>query len=147
MKKSLKKLAILALSFGLLTACGEKPVEKTYDVNDSADVVIVGGGGTGMAAALTARENGADSVIIIEKLPVLGGFMRMKTGQFSAPDTTIQREEGLTEDSADRYEQEILKFGNLHGGHPIEYLVHSYANNAREAWNGYMIWGLKIILS
>ena len=144
MKKSLKKLAILALSFGLLTACGgEKEVAKTYDVYDDADVVIVGGGGTGMAAALTARENGAESVIIVEKLPVLGGFMRMKTGQFSAPDTTIQREEGLTEDSPERYEEEILKFGNLHGGHPIEYLVHSYANNAKEAWEWVYDMGVK----
>ena len=144
MKKSLKKLAILALTLGLLTACGgEKTNTKTADVYDDADVVIVGGGGTGMAAALTARENGAESVIIVEKLPVLGGFMRMKTGQFSAPDTTIQREEGLTEDSADRYEQEILKFGNLHGGHPIEYLVHSYANNARDAWEWVYEMGVK----
>ena len=158
MKRKSKALLSLTLALGLLTACGQPasstaasapassaPVaeEQTYDVTESCDVVIVGGGGTGMSAALTAVENGAENVVIIEKLPVLGGFMRMKTGQFSAPDTTIQREQGLTEDSAERYEAEILKFANLNGGHPIDYLVHSYATHAQEAWEWAYEMGVK----
>ena len=109
-------------------------VAASYDVEDSADVIIVGGGGTGMSAALTAVENGAEKVIVVEKLANLGGFMRMKTGQFSAADTTLQREQGLTEDNAERYEEEIKKFANLNGGHPIDYLIHAYATHATEAW-------------
>lgn len=115
---------------------------KEYDVTDSADVVIVGGGGTGMSAALTAVENGAEKVIIVEKLPVLGGFMRMKTGQFSAANTTIQKEAGI-EDSVEKYEAEINKFANLNGGHPIEYLIHAYATNATEAWEWAYNMGVK----
>ena len=148
MKKLLKTTVCLLLAVGMLTGCAQNDnddpnVVTTYDVEETADVVIVGGGGTGMSAALTAVENGAESVIIIEKLPVLGGFMRMKPGQFSAPDTTIQREQGLTEDSAEKYEQEILKFANLNGGHPIEYLVHSYASHAQEAWEWVYEMGVK----
>ncbi len=152
MKKILTNLKVIvafALVATLMTGCSTEVNDEVsdngvvYDVNESADVVIVGGGGTGMSAALTAIENGAESVVIIEKLTVLGGFMRMKTGQFSAPDTTIQHEQGLMEDSAERYEEEILKFANLNGGHPIEYLVHSYATNASAAWEWVYEMGVK----
>ena len=118
-------------------------VAASYDVEDSADVIIVGGGGTGMSAALTAVENGAEKVIVVEKLANLGGFMRMKTGQFSAADTTLQREQGLTEDNAERYEEEIKKFANLNGGHPIDYLIHAYATHATEAWEWVYNMGVK----
>ncbi len=37
-----------------------------------ADVVVIGGGGAGLAAATSAKQNGA-SVILIEKMPRLGG--------------------------------------------------------------------------
>ena len=158
MKKSPKVLLSLTLALAMLTACGQPASEsqteseeiltpdaqeQSYDVVEDCDVVIVGGGGTGMSAALTAVENGAENVVIVEKLPVLGGFMRMKTGQFSAPDTTLQHEAGLTEDSAERYEAEILKFANLNGGHPIDYLVHSYATHAQEAWEWVYNMGVK----
>ena len=140
MKSTAALLCALLVSM-LISGCTAQPKtdqpevspEAQFDVMEKADVVIVGGG-TGISAALTAVENGAESVILVEKLPELGGFMRMKTGQFSAANTTLQIEQGLTEDSVERYEKEILKFGNSNGGHPIEYLVKSYAENATEAW-------------
>ena len=151
--KNYKKIMALVLSIGLVAGCSsqsvqtEKPTstgsEAKYDVEDSADVIIVGGGGTGMSAALTAVENGAEKVIIVEKLANLGGFMRMKTGQFSAANTTLQQEQGLTEDTPERYEEEIKKFANLNGGHPIDYLIHSYATNATEAWEWVYEMGVK----
>lgn len=149
MKKKMKVFLSLVLALAMLTACGQPAQtqgntdKQEYDVVEDCDVVIVGGGGTGMSAALTAVENGAESVVIIEKLPELGGFMRMKTGQFSAPDTTLQREQGLTEDTAERYEEEIKKFANLNGGHPIDYLIHSYATHAQEAWEWVYNMGVK----
>ena len=54
-------------------------------------------------------------MIIVEKLANLGGFMCMKTGQFSAANTTLQQEQGLTEDTPEPYEEEIKKFANLNG--------------------------------
>lgn len=154
MKKVISLIITLLLLCAMFTGCNankgeqvndtqENNVNTSFDVTDDANVIIVGGGGTGMSAALTAVENGADSVIIVEKLPFLGGFMRMKTGQFSAPNTTLQKEQGLNEDSVERYENEILKFANLNGGHPIEYLVHSYASNATEAWEWVYEMGVK----
>ena len=150
MKSTAALLCALLVSM-LISGCTAQPQtnqpevspEAQFDVTEKADVVIVGGGGTGISAALTAVENGAESVILVEKLPELGGFMRMKTGQFSAANTTLQIEQGLTEDSVERYEKEILEFGNSNGGHPIEYLVKSYAENATEAWEWVYEMGVK----
>lgn len=44
------------------------------------DVIVIGSGLAGLSAALSASENGADRILVIEKLPVLGGHSRLSTG-------------------------------------------------------------------
>ena len=39
------------------------------------DVAVIGGGPAGLAAALSARENGAEKVLIIERDARLGGIL------------------------------------------------------------------------
>ena len=41
-----------------------------------ADVAIIGGGPAGLAAALAAKEQGADKVLIIERNNELGGILQ-----------------------------------------------------------------------
>ena len=48
------------------------------------DVIVIGSGLAGLSAALSASENGADRILVIEKLPVLGGHSRLSTGSFLA---------------------------------------------------------------
>lgn len=50
-----------------------------------ADVIVVGGGGAGMVAAATAVEGGA-SVIVLEKMAMLGGNTARSEGNISAMD-------------------------------------------------------------
>jgi len=39
------------------------------------DVVVIGGGPAGLAAAVSARKNGAESVLVIERDPYMGGVL------------------------------------------------------------------------
>lgn len=54
-----------------------------------ADVVIVGGGGSGLAAAIEARTTGAD-VVLLEKNPSLGGTTARSIGSITATRTRHQ---------------------------------------------------------
>lgn len=54
----------------------------------SADVIVVGGGGAGISAAISAAENGA-SVILIEKSDMLGGNTRISGGAWNAVDPEL----------------------------------------------------------
>ncbi len=67
------------------------PRERTanQDAEYEADVVIVGGGGSGLSAAVRATEAGA-SVILIEKMGFLGGNSIMVGGIYNAPDHEYQ---------------------------------------------------------
>lgn len=67
------------------------PVEKAakQDVEDTADVIIVGGGGAGLSAAVAAVNEGA-SVILIEKTGFLGGNSIVAGGIYNAPDPSKQ---------------------------------------------------------
>jgi len=62
------------IDFGLITFATRGPApEQLVRSPVSADIVIVGGGPAGLAAAIEARQSGAQNVILIEKLDVLGG--------------------------------------------------------------------------
>jgi fumarate reductase flavoprotein subunit len=64
------------------------------------DVLVVGGGGAGMAAALAAHEAGA-SVLIVEASPRTGGSTALSGGAFLAAGTSVQHEAGFDGDTAD----------------------------------------------
>ncbi|WP_312906681.1 flavocytochrome c [Tissierella praeacuta] len=74
-----------------------KEVDKSSSngevIEKTTDVVIVGGGGAGLAAAVSALQNNA-KVIVLEKMPTLGGSTIMAGGQYNAVDS--KRQEALT---------------------------------------------------
>ena len=61
-------------------------------MKESYDVVIVGGGGSGLATGVSAAQNGA-SVMLLEKCPELGGTTGIAIGSFTANRTALQRKE------------------------------------------------------
>lgn len=62
----------------------------------TTDVVVVGAGGTGLTAAASAYEKGAD-VIVLEKLAIIGGSTGISGGGIAATDTKFQRELGIAD--------------------------------------------------
>jgi len=62
--------AIAVAGLGGLSETHAEPPPKKWDVE--ADVIVVGGGGAGLAAAIQAKDAGS-KVILIEKTAVLGG--------------------------------------------------------------------------
>ena len=67
----------------------------THDV----DVLVVGSGVAGLAAALTARENGARSVLVAEAEGVVGGSSRLSGGLTMGAGTRYQRAIGIEDDA------------------------------------------------
>lgn len=142
--KNFKRINIILLAIVLslsLFGCGTNNSENTsVDPTDTTDedkqqaqeeiydVVVIGGGGAGLSAAIELKGAGAN-VVVLEKMSFLGGNTLISGGELNAPDTWIQEKLGI-EDSIDQYKEDTLKGGDYEGD---EDLVTVLANNARNA--------------
>jgi flavocytochrome c len=89
---------LMVLILGSLSACA--PATPADPINEASyDVVVIGGGAAGLAAAIEASQAGA-SVALLEKLPMLGGSTIVSGGIVYGTGYTIQKEAGI-EDSVD----------------------------------------------
>ena len=73
--------------------------------DSTVDFVVVGSGGGGMVAALTADEAGA-SVIVLEKQELVGGSTAMSGGVVWVPDNPVMRADGVR----DSYDDAMAHF-------------------------------------
>lgn len=151
----LKKLVIGAASLLLLSACGSNGATKDSEtakssasssetevasgaseqeytdpseLKDQYDIVIVGAGGAGMAAALSAKEAGMNPVIL-EKMPIAGGNTLKSSGGMNASETKFQKEQGI-EDSNQQFFDDTLKGGK---GTNDQELLHYLVDNSASA--------------
>ena len=79
-------------------------MKKTYDV------IVVGGGGSGLAAAVSSAENGLE-VLLLEKMPVLGGTTGIAVGAFTGNRTSLQEKSGIL-DNLDNHVADVAKFAS-----------------------------------
>lgn len=101
--------AILAAAESALTAAGadidalKTPKADHADaapVEDmTTDVLVVGGGLAGLASAVSAREQGAE-VILVEKMAATGGTSALSGGGIAAPGSHLQVENGIVDSPA-----------------------------------------------
>jgi len=80
--------------------------EVEFDV--ATDVLVAGGGGCGLTAALAACENEDLTVTVLEKSDEVGGNTALSTGMIPAAGTRLQREAGI-EETPEEMARDILE--------------------------------------
>ncbi|WP_243447333.1 flavocytochrome c [Clostridium tetani] len=91
----------------------EKKETARKAVEHTTDVVVIGGGGAGLAATVSANQKGAE-VILVEKMPRLGGNTILSGGAFNAVDPKRQKAQGI-EDSIDKHYTQTYEGGDKLG--------------------------------
>ena len=128
---------------GLLATAGDAaaaPVPRKWD--KTADVVVIGGGGAGLFAALSAAEAGAN-VLLLEKAPTLMfSTSAICGGGISAAETRFERESGV-QDSKQLFVQELIKAGDQKNDPDI---LKVFVDNAAETVDWFQAKGIKFFL-
>lgn len=94
----------------------------TGQTGDKSDVVVIGAGGAGLAAAIAAHDEGA-KVVVLEKMPMVGGNTLRATGGLNAAGTSFQKEKGL-KDSPELFFEDTMKGGkNLNNPELVKVLT------------------------
>ncbi len=73
------------------------------------DVIVIGSGFAGLAAAISAAENGA-KVAVLEKMQVAGGNSSRSGGMMAIPGSSVQKEQGI-EDSPAKLAADMKRIG------------------------------------
>lgn len=100
------------------------------DVQMDADVVVVGAGAAGLSAALKTAQNG-HSVILLEKMGVIGGASAMAGSGTMATGSKWQKEDGY-EDSAEKLVEDMMTNGHQKNDRAT---VELFANTIGEAFD------------
>jgi len=119
--------SVAALWLPLMAAC--QPFETPPT---DADVIVVGAGIAGLAAALEAESHGA-RVLVVEANSVAGGHA-VKAGGFALVDTPLQRAKGY-QDSPDIAYRDLMAWGE----DADPWWTRFYADSAREQVHDWLV--------
>ncbi len=105
------------------------------------DVLVIGGGGAGLAAAIEAKQQGARTVLI-EKNPELGGTTAWSIGSFTATQTPQQLAAGI-EDGPDAHFEDMPKFSGKDADRDNPVLRRIFVDNANQTIRWLMSMGVE----
>ena len=105
-------------------AAGERTAETL-----SCDVLVVGAGGAGLTAAVRAKQEGA-TVLVLEKMPMVGGNSVKASGGMNCAGTKFQEAAGITDSGVREFVEDTMN-----GGHYLNDLglVATMAINSSDA--------------
>lgn len=118
-------LTLAVASAAANTTQSKEAAEQIYDV------VVIGAGGAGFSAAIEANLAGAQ-VVLLEKMPTVGGNTLISGGEMNAPNNWVQQELGITDDSADLFYEDTLKGGDNLGSPEMVRILADHALAAAE---------------
>lgn len=104
-----------ALAGGMLSGMASAPAlaapeHQPIQWDETFDVIVVGSGAAGMVSAVACKAKGLQRVVVLEKLPVLGGNSCIAVGDICAVDSSITRKAGI-KDSVDQFVADFTKNG------------------------------------
>ncbi|AQW80577.1 flavocytochrome c [Campylobacter pinnipediorum subsp. pinnipediorum] len=116
-RRNMLKMSMIGASALALSGINASAALNSKDVkfDEEYDVVVIGSGYAGMAAAITSAEKGL-KVLVIEKMGRLGGNSVINGGLFAVVNSPKQKTEGV-KDSFETYMNDCLKAG-LQINHP-----------------------------
>ena len=95
------------------------------------DVVVIGAGGAGFSAAITAKNAGAN-VVLLEKMPAVGGNSLISGAEMNVAQNWVQPKLGITDDSPELHAQDTFKGGDGKGDMKvIEVMTHGALDAAK----------------
>ena len=101
---------------------------KTQKWDETVDVIVIGSGFAGLAAAIEAKKAGAN-VIVLEKMATFGGNSIINGGILTATGCPQQKLHKI-EDSVDLLEKDILTAGNyMNYSEKVRYLAEHVLSN------------------
>jgi fumarate reductase flavoprotein subunit len=95
----------IVLAFCLIISIGFQGCSRAKTLE--ADIVVIGGGGAGATAALTAVQNGAKKVILLEKESELGGTSATAGGFIWGAETHIQKAAGVNTNKDEAFNEHM----------------------------------------
>lgn len=122
------KGVIAALQAAMSAAAGNVPVavqaEKATDT--ACDIVVIGAGGAGLSAATEAASKGK-SVIVVEKMAIVGGNTNYATGGLNASETSVQANLGIQDSNQSYYDDTMTGGKNLNDPDLVRNMVEKSA--------------------
>ena len=97
------------VSGALCSALPSIAFAQTQKLAPEYDVIVIGSGFAGLAAAISAAENGA-KVAVLEKMQVAGGNSSRSGGMMAIPGSSVQKEQGI-EDSPAKLAADMKRIG------------------------------------
>ena len=105
--------------------CGE------INWTETVDTLVVGSGFAGLSAALNAKRQGLGSVLVLEKMQVIGGNSAINGGWLAIPKNPVQLAQGVSDDSPEELVNDQIISGR---GMQNEAALRQIANRALDAY-------------
>ncbi len=131
--------ASAALAAAPALALPENPCRLPAKWTGEHNLIIVGSGGAGLAVAVSAAQNGLKDIVVLEKMPFIGGNTMISGGAFNSVDRKRQPQQNI-KDSPELHAEQTLKGGDGRGNPD---LVRKMTANSEAALNWLEDMGVK----